>query len=268
MWGHSGTITTGPTVTSIYADVQGTAHDGDFEFGHYWRRYAPLVEDLSVVGGGALHPVPASYSSVNLTGTGRLPIVDAGTGTSAELAAAGVDGKIALIRIADDTNWVFDEVFAARDAGAKAVVAYHEASGRWQPLAGSRGGAPASYSIPSEEAATIKERLAAGPGGAELDDERARARSSTTSGSRSDTPFTDAREFVVQDKKLGRTEATYQAMGVATDYIDLLAALDASGNGVSVGSLRVGACALAPHRAVHGRRHPLAGRRSGILPVR
>ncbi len=58
MWGHSGTITTGPTVTSIYADVQGTAHDGDFEFGHYWRRYAPLVEDLSVVGGGTLHPDP------------------------------------------------------------------------------------------------------------------------------------------------------------------------------------------------------------------
>ena len=50
------------------------------------------------------------------------------------------------------------------------------------------------------------------------------------------TPFTDAREFVVHDNKLGRTEATYQAMGVATDYIDLLAALDASGNGVSVGS--------------------------------
>lgn len=235
MWGHSGTITTGPTVTSIYADVQGTAHDGDFEFGHYWRRYAPLVDDMSVVGGGALHPVPASYSSANLTGTGRLPIVDAGTGTSAELAAAGVDGKIALIRIADDTNWVFDEVFAARDAGAKAVVVYHEASGRWQPLAGSLGGAPASYAIPAEEAATIKERLAAGP--VEL-----RWAMNATSpfvynlGFTQNTPFTAAREFVVQDKKLGRTETTYRAMGVATDYIDLIAALDASGTGVSVGS--------------------------------
>lgn len=234
IWGHSGTITTGPTVTSIYADIQGTAHDGDFEFGHYWRRYAPLVEDLSVVGGGTLHPIPANYASTNLTGTGRLPIVDAGTGTSDELTAAGVAGKIALIRIADDTTSVFTELFAARDAGAKAVVAYHEASGRWQPLAGNGGGALASYAIPSEEAAGIKERLSAGP--VEL---RWSMNASSpfvyNLGFTQDTPFTDAREFVVHDKKLGRTESTYQAMGVATDYIDLLAALDASGNGVSVG---------------------------------
>lgn len=234
MWGHSGTITTGPTVASIYADVQGTAHDGDFEFGHYWRKYAPLVEDFSVVGGGALHPTPANYSSANLTGTGHLPIVDAGTGTSAELAAAGVAGKIALIRIADATTSVFNEVFAARDAGAKAVVAYHEASGRWQPLAGNIAGAPPVYAIPSDEAADIRRRLADGP------IELRWTMNATSSfvynlGFTQNTPFTDAREFVAHDNKLGRTESTYQAMGVATDYIDLVAALDASGNGVSVG---------------------------------
>ena len=126
-------------------------------------------------------------------------------------------------------------VFAARDAGAKAVIAYHEASGRWQPLAGSLAGAPASYAIPSEEAVDIRERLTTGP--VELSwTMNATSPFVYNLGFTQDTPFTDAREFVVHDKKLGRTEATYQAMGVATDYIDLLAALDASGNGVSVGS--------------------------------
>ncbi|MFB9307827.1 subtilisin family serine protease [Agromyces hippuratus] len=237
MWGHSGTLTAGATVTSVYADVQGTAHDGDFEFGHYWRKAAPLVEDLSVVGGDALHPIPAGYSSMNLTGTGRLPVVDAGSGTDAELAAADVAGKIALVRIADGTGSVYAEVVAAGKAGAKAVVAFHEATGRWQPLTGSSGGQVPAYSIPSDEAAALRERLAAGP--VELQ------WSFTSSspfvynlGFSQDTPFTDAKEFVVRDKKLGRTEATFRSMGTAVDRLDLVTAVDASGNGVGVGQFQ------------------------------
>lgn len=234
MWGHSGTITAGSTVTSVYADVQGKAHDGDFEFGHYWRKFAPLVEDFSVVGGGALHPIPASYSSTNLTGTGQLPIVDAGTGTSDELTAADVAGKIALIRIADDTTSVYSQLFDARAAGATAVVAYHDATGRWQPQAGFFGGVLPAYAIPSDEAADLKARLAAGP--TELSwNMNASSPFVYNLGFTQRTPFTEAREFVVHDDKLGRTESTYRAMGVATDYLDLLAALDASGDGINVG---------------------------------
>jgi subtilisin family serine protease len=233
IWGHSGALTAGSTVKSIFADVQGKARDGEFEFGHYWRRYAPLVEDLSVVGGPALHPTPVSYSSTNLDGTGRLPLVDAGTGTSAELAAAGVSGKIALVRVPDDSTSVFSLASAAATAGARAVLAYHEADGRWQPRGSTLGAALPAYSIPSTEAASLKQQVTTGAVTVKW---KATAVSPFVYnlGFTQQTPFTDAKEFVVHDAKLGSTESTYGSMGVATDYLDFVSVLDALGGGFGV----------------------------------
>ncbi|MFD9219468.1 hypothetical protein ACFWDI_05430 [Streptomyces sp. NPDC060064] len=89
-WRHAGTVSGSRLVAGYYADVQGHADDGEFEFGSYWRAYAPLVEKLSVVGGGDLHPVAAGLGSVNLDGTGEAAVVDAGKGTPKELEAAGL----------------------------------------------------------------------------------------------------------------------------------------------------------------------------------
>ncbi|MFF2273649.1 S8 family serine peptidase [Agromyces sp. NPDC058136] len=235
-WRHSGTLTATSTVNAVYADVQGRARDGEFEFRHFWRNAAPLIDDLSVVGGDELHPTPASYSANNLSGTGRLPVADAGNGTAAELATADVAGKIALVRIADGATSVQAAVSAAHAAGAKAVLAFHAATGRWQPKTGAGAQLPA-YAIPSEEAAALQARLAAGP--VELQwDFTASSPFVYNLAFSQDTPFTDAKQFVVRDKKLGRTEATYQAMGAAVERLDMASAVDAAGYGVSVGSFQ------------------------------
>ncbi|MET8299501.1 S8 family serine peptidase, partial [Streptomyces sp. NPDC005180] len=44
-WLHAGTITGGRQIQRYYASVDGRATDGDFEFGSYWRRYAPQIGD-------------------------------------------------------------------------------------------------------------------------------------------------------------------------------------------------------------------------------
>lgn len=76
VWLHSGSITAGSDIENYLADVQGRASDGDFEFGSFWRAYAPQIEKLSVVGGAELHPRTASTGSVNLDGTGEAALVD------------------------------------------------------------------------------------------------------------------------------------------------------------------------------------------------
>ncbi|MFC9558881.1 S8 family serine peptidase [Agromyces sp. NPDC056965] len=236
-WRHSGTLFATSTVNAVYADVQGRARDGEFEFRHFWRNAAPLVDELSVVGGDELHPIPVGYSSLNLTGTGQSPVVDAGTGTAAELAAADVAGKFALIRLADGATSVNTVALAAHEAGAEAVLAYHEATGRWQPKSGAAVSQAPSYAIPSEEAASLLDRLAAGPVELQWSFTAASPFVYNLAFSQ-DTPFTDAKQFVVRDKKLGRTEATYQAMGAPVDRLDWAAAVDAEGYGIAVGGFQ------------------------------
>ncbi len=233
VWQHAGSLQAGPTVRSFFADVQGTAKDGDFEFGNYWRRYAPLVSSMTVSGGPTLHPIPASYSSVNLDGTGELPVVDAGTGTAAEVAAAGVAGKVALIVMPDSSVNAASAIFNARAAGASAVLVYHAASGRWQPLAGTLGSTIPVYGIPSTEAAALQARLATGPA-------TLRWTASAASpyvynlGFSQETPFTKDKVYVVRDGALARTESTFRAMGAATDFMDAVSIIKPSGEGQSV----------------------------------
>jgi subtilisin family serine protease len=235
IWGHSGSLMAGPTVRSYFADIQGTPKDGDFEFGNYWRRYAPLVDSMKVVDGPALHPAPASYSSTNLDGTGELPVVDAGLGSADEVAAADVAGKIALVQVPDNTTSVASAIFAARTAGAKAVLVHHAASGRWQPQAGVLGSTIPVYALPSTEATALKARLASGPSTL-----RWTATASSpyvyNLGFTQGTPFTKDKEFVVHDSALGRTESTFRAMGAATDYLDAISVITPSGEGLSVSS--------------------------------
>ncbi|MFF9400457.1 S8 family serine peptidase [Streptomyces sp. NPDC014744] len=219
-WLHSGSVTGTGSVKNYLADVQGKARDGDFEFSSFWRAYAPQIEELSVVGGAALHPRAASTGSVNLDGTGEAALVDAGKGTPDELRAAGVEGKIALVEVGDD-GYVHTQARDAKAAGAKAVVVHRPAAGPWQPSAGFGQASVPSLGIEAGEAAALKAALAEGP---------VMLRWKATAVSPfvynlafpETGPLTSDRTYQVRDKKLGTVTSAYEAMGVAADYVDTM----------------------------------------------
>ncbi|MFB7361381.1 S8 family peptidase [Streptomyces hydrogenans] len=217
-WSHAGTLSGGRTVRGYYASVDGEAGDGDFEFASYWRAAAPLVSEFGVAGGEDLHPVTASAGSVNLDGRGEAPLVDAGTGTPAELAAAGVQGKIALVRIADGATSVSVQARDAKAAGAKAVLAHRAAPGRWQPTPGTTPELPA-LAVESAEAGALRDRLA---NGAVTLRWKAVAKSpyTYTLAFPQRGEIDEDRTYRVDDDRLARTTSTHHSMGVATDYID------------------------------------------------
>ncbi|MFI1396927.1 S8 family peptidase [Streptomyces sp. NPDC020681] len=227
-WLHSGSISGNRLVSGYYADVQGGADDGEFEFTSYWRAYAPLIEKLSVVGGGELHPITASVGSVNLDGSGEAEVVDAGKGTPEELKAAGVSGKFALVEVPDDEPFVIDLARDAKAAGAKALIVHHAAPGRWLPSVGFGAAPHPAFSIEAAEAKALLERLADGPVTLRW---KATAKSPYVYNLAfpEDGSVTSDRTYRVRDSKLGRNESTYHAMGLEADYIDSVVAYTTSG---------------------------------------
>ncbi|MFI9628328.1 S8 family serine peptidase [Streptomyces sp. NPDC052042] len=218
-WLHAGSITGARIVDNYLVDVQGKARDGDFEFASFWRAYAPQIEELSVVGGAALHPRVASTGSSNLDGTGEAALVDAGKGTPEELKAAGVDGKIALIEV--DDEFVHGQARAAKAAGAKAIVVHRRAAGPWQPSAGFGQAPLPTLGIETDEAVALKSALAEGP-------VTLRWKANAVSPFVYNLAFPETgpvnsdRTYQVRDKKLGTVTANYEAMGVAADYTDTM----------------------------------------------
>ncbi|MFJ7085139.1 S8 family peptidase [Streptomyces griseus] len=220
-WLHSGSVSGTGIVKEYLVDVQGKARDGEFEFASFWRAYAPQIQKFALVGGAALYPRPATTGSVNLDGTGRAEVVDAGAGSAAELEAAGARGRIALVKVGDDSSAVLAQARAAQDAGATALLVHRPSAGDWQPSLG-YGAAPLPVlGLRADEAAVLKKAL--GTGKAEV---------SWTATAVS--PFvynlsfpeqgriTSDRTYKVRDKKLGSVVSTHAAMGVAADYVDTL----------------------------------------------
>ncbi|MYR82403.1 S8 family serine peptidase [Streptomyces filamentosus] len=220
-WLHSGSISGTGIIKDYLVDVQGKARDGDFEFASFWRAYAPQIQKFTLVGGAALHPRPATTGSVNLDGTGRAEVVDAGAGSAAELEAAGAKDRIALVKVGDDASGVLAQARAAEAAGAKALLVHRPSAGDWQPGLG-YGAAPLPVlGLRADEAAVLKTAL--GKGKAEV---------SWTATAVS--PFvynlsfpekgqlTSDRTYKVRDKKLGSVVSTHESMGVAADFVDTL----------------------------------------------
>ncbi|MEU8621036.1 S8 family serine peptidase [Streptomyces sp. NPDC048623] len=232
-WQHSGTLSGGRTLRGYYASVEGTATDGDFEFGSYWRATTPLISELAVVGGETLHPITATTGSVNLDGTGEAQLVDAKTGTAGELAAAGVQGKIALVRVADGQTSVYQQARDARAAGAKAVLAYHSAAGRWVPATGTVTELPV-LAVESAEASALLGRLSGGQVTLRWK-ACAKAPYAYSLAFPQRGGIDEDLTYQVDDERLGRTEATYHAMGVATDFIDFVGAARPDGTQVFLG---------------------------------
>ncbi|MER5965614.1 S8 family serine peptidase [Streptomyces sp. NPDC002057] len=235
-WLHAGTAAGPRTIRGYYASVEGAAHDGDFEFGSYWRTAAPQITSLRTTDGLALHPLTATLGSDNLDGTGSARLVDAGTGTPAELAAAGVRGRVALVRLPDDSNSAGVLARDAKAAGAVAVVVHHTAAGRWYPSGGFAGLGLPVVSVPSTEATALLDRLRAGEVTLAW---KATAKSPyvyslafpETGQVRGD------KDYRVRDARLGRTDSTYGSAGITADFTDFPAARRPNGVGVSFGSM-------------------------------
>ncbi|MCM9082648.1 MULTISPECIES: S8 family peptidase [Streptomyces] len=231
VWLHAGTAMGGRTIRGFYASVEGRAKDGGFEFASYWRAAAPLVSELKAVGGPALHPITASTGSDNLDGTGSARLVDAGSGTPGELAAAGARGAIVLVKAADGA--LYEVAQNAKAAGAKAVLAHREAPGRWTGFTGYAGGALPALTIESTEAKALLARLATGKVTLSW---KATARSPYVySLALPEKGEVGGHTYRVRDRDLGRTESTYNSMGVAADFIDLAAAYRPIGTAVYFG---------------------------------
>ncbi|MFI0235310.1 S8 family peptidase [Streptomyces sp. NPDC016845] len=238
-WLHAGTAAGSRTIRTYYADVHGRADDGTFEFDSFWRAAAPQFTEFGIAGGPALHPLTGSTSSVNLDGTGSAQLVDAGSGTAEELAAAGVEDKLALVKQAEGGS-ASAIASAAVKAGAKAVVIYREAAGRWYPSVGFVGGPLPVIGLETAEGTALAARIAASGG------EGVRLRWKATAAS----PYTytlafpetgqvrSDRTYRVRDKDLAANEATYRAMGTATDYVDVATVTRPSGLTAAFGDLQ------------------------------
>ena len=231
-WIHAGSLSAGLTSTAVYADVQGSAREGTWEFGDWSRRYAPAVESMSVAGGPVLHPVAAPNAVPGLDGVGTAGLVDGGTGSFFD--PARVSGKVVLVKVS--TSGISPSLLTrARTAGVKALLAYAPAPGKWLPVTGFAPLSVATYSVPMAEGDQLQALLAAAPGGQLTLSWKATASSPYVYnlGFTQSTPLTDDKTFVVQDKKLGRTEADYKGMGVDTPLLDYVYA--GRDNGVAFG---------------------------------
>ncbi|WP_405437584.1 S8 family serine peptidase [Streptomyces avidinii] len=233
-WLHSGTAMGGRTIRGFYASVEGRAEDGDFEFGSYWRAAAPQISELKAVGGPVLHPITASTGSDNLDGTGSAPLVDAGSGTPGELAAAGAAGAVVLVKAVDGA--LYEVARNAQAAGARAVLAHREAPGRWVAFTGYAGGALPTMAIEAAEGQALLAGLKTG-----------KVTLSWKATAKSPYVYSLAfpetgevkggRTYRVRDRDLGQVESAYHSMGVAADFIDLAGAYRPIGSAVYFGGI-------------------------------
>ncbi|GHG31638.1 S8 family peptidase [Streptomyces zaomyceticus] len=235
-WMHAGTAAGPRTIRHYYASVEGAADEGDFEFGSYWRTAAPQITSLRTTDGLTLHPLTASTGSDNLDGTGSARLVDAGTGTPQELKAAGVQGRVALVRLPDDSTGAGALARDAKAAGAVAVIVHHTTPERWYPGGSFTGLGLPVLSVPSGEATALRARLAAG----EVTlDWKATAKSpySYSLAFPESGPVRDEKTYRVRDDRLGRKDARFGSAGIATDFLYFADAHRPNGTRVAFGSL-------------------------------
>ncbi|WP_338701826.1 S8 family serine peptidase [Streptomyces sp. Q6] len=224
VWLFTDTISGGRSIRGYYADVRGEATDGDYAFTSMWRNAAPLISEFRTADGTRLHPWAATTTAVNLDGTGSAEVVAAGAGTAADLAAAGVKGKIALVKLADDATSLFSIAAAAKTAGAVAVIGYHDSATRWTPASGFVAPDVPILSLPADEA----KALAAAP---------TKVTWKATASSpymynlvhTEDGELTAPRTYAAHDRALARVDSTYTAAGVAADFSDTTVVTTAGG---------------------------------------
>ncbi len=172
-WVASGGYVAGPSIEGYYAvPDSGNVRTGHFELGTYLRMYAPALS-MRVAGarGPAIRPTAMEWGEA-LDGTATAEVVDVAAGTPADLEAAGVRGKVALIHIADPAQAREQIRLLLRDAataGARAVLIGRDAPGRWRWTArptfvgGARVPEVPGLTLPPGDEQTLRARLATGP---------------------------------------------------------------------------------------------------------
>ncbi|MFF0267267.1 S8 family peptidase [Kribbella sp. NPDC004536] len=233
-WLHSGSMTTGPLTNAVYADVTGTVAkgNGSFEFGHWTRRISPVVSSMRTTDGLVLTPAAPQPGVANLDGKGSGQLVDGGAGTAAELAVA--KGKVALVHLAAGGGDSTVQSAAAK-AGVTALLLYRDGPTDWLPSVGFNPSPVPVYSLPATQGAALAAKLAAGPVSLTWT-----ASASTpyayTLGFFDDKQLVTPQRHYVADASLGRINATYNSMGVKTNFVDLTSALRPTGVAFAVGT--------------------------------
>ncbi|MFD7161629.1 S8 family peptidase [Kribbella sp. NPDC059898] len=234
-WLHSGSMTTNSLTKEAYADVTGTVAkgDGSFEFGHWTHRIAPIVSSMRTTDGLTLTPAAPQAGVSNLDGKGSAALINGGAGSAAELANAS--GKVALVHLAAGASDSSVQLAAAR-AGVKALLLYRDDAYNWLPSLGFAPNPLPVYSLPNTQGAALAAKLAAGTVTLTWS-----ASASTpyayTLGFFNDKQVTTAQRHNVSDASLGRTTATYNSMGVKTNFGGFTSALRPTGVAFAVGSL-------------------------------
>jgi hypothetical protein len=95
------------------------------------------------------------------TGTGSLPVVDAGLGRPEDFAGLDVRGRIALVSRHGEWGELTNQAAAAYDAGAAVMLASNDRPGEWREDV-FEGRLPA-YSLPVDEGTRLRQALAANP---------------------------------------------------------------------------------------------------------
>ncbi|WP_162606724.1 S8 family peptidase, partial [Jiangella asiatica] len=147
----------------LYAIPSAKPRTGTFEFSTTWQLVQPLLT-VTVPGddGFQLDPYPALISDENpYVGEGPLPLVDVGTGTAAEFAAADVDGKVALATRRGGWNETNEQLELARAAGAALLLVANDEPGVWRQTIWL--GSQPSYSVAGETGDQLRAALAADP---------------------------------------------------------------------------------------------------------
>ncbi|HZX07764.1 S8 family peptidase [Kribbella sp.] len=234
-WLQSGSMTTSSLTKEAYAGVTGTVAkgDGSFEFGHWTHRIAPIVSSMRTTDGLTLTPAAPQAGVSNLDGKGSAQLVDGGAGSAAELTNAG--GKVALVHLAAGASDSSVQATAAK-AGVKALLLYRDDAYSWLPSVGFTPNPLPVYSLPNTQGAALAAKLAAGAVTLTWS-ASASTPYSYTLGFFNDKQLTTAQRHDVRDASLGRITATYNSMGVKTNFGDLTSAMRPTGVAWAVGGI-------------------------------
>ncbi|MFE6888289.1 S8 family serine peptidase [Streptomyces sp. NPDC057694] len=140
----------------------------DAQLGYTTREYAPLL-DLRTQDGRRLDALYAAYSATATEGitylpdAGRADVVDVGSGTADELAAADVKNRVVLVDLgavdSDSVKRLAAVLTDVKPRGARAVLVTHAFPGAWQPFTAT---ALPVLGIPQEDGDALRTALAKG----------------------------------------------------------------------------------------------------------
>ncbi|WP_198663837.1 S8 family serine peptidase [Jiangella endophytica] len=144
----------------LYTLPSRRAKTGTFEFSTTWQLNQPLLE-LSAAGERLLPSPRLATPPKVYKGADALPLVDVGTGTAAEFAAADVAGKAVLVSRYGDWAIPEEQLRLATEAGAALLVLANDVDEEWSEFFW--GATLPSYTVDRAFGEGLRAALAADP---------------------------------------------------------------------------------------------------------